>query len=1191
MAARIVLFLGLLLATSTAKAQISSWAGRPSTTPTASTSHVTLDVSNSTTLAGTQAFGNNGGANGIFVLKHGGPAQNSWQRNIGNTSLSMSGFGNVTGGLAGEDGGDVYLAGSLYLPFTDNGLTYAPGTFVSRLRSADGFTTWLWQPAAGESGSMGEIVVSSTNRLFVSGTVRTTLTFGSTLTAFPGDETTGFVGTFSASGLPEWATTLHAPGLRLQQLVTDGANRVSVFGEFSQQLTLGSTTLTAPDAGSGSFAPHPFVATYSATGVLLDAWLAPDEAQSLGVDAGGNIFLAGAFTNSLVLDGTTLTAPGPAHFVAKFSPAHALLWTRLVQRAAAAAEPGLSLQPKIAVDPAGNCYTGAGFSGTVDIGPTTLTGGTNQGETFPRGEYYTLSYAPDGTLRWARQSYADNRGFNVRAFAANMSGVAIGGSFGGSGSSFDPVRIYFGSASTSGPKRFINAFGAYMGDTPLITALSPGLGTTGTAVTISGSNLGSTTELRFGSLAQPSFTASPEGTSLATTAPDGVLPGYVTASTPEGKAVSPGPFLAGPTTWTGATSSDWFEPANWTGGVPTASRDALIPAGVVHNPVIGAGAAAVDDLTLQGGTLNITGGTLSVQGAFVNNGGSLVQTGSGGLAFTGTTAQVLGGNGGTVQLASLTVGPAGAELQGPVQVQQVLTLTGNLISNGNLILLGDANGTAMVIATGTGIVIGAVTVQYYAGTSGSRPAGGSPAGSFPATAARQTAAGTEEYTQLASPITAATISSLATPEYTPVVNPAFNSLKSPKATVSPMPSVFKYTETVATNGFWRGWQSPAALSEALTPGSGYNLRLGGSTTFALTGTLNTGSISSPPLLRTRPAGGWQLLGNPYPSLLDWRVVAATLPASVGRALYVYEREAGTFRYYVNGIGNPLVDVMQAFFVRVVGPVGGIATGFSFTDAARTAYLPRASAFVPPADQRPQVRLLLRTASGSTDETAVYFDSQATAAAEAKADAWKIPVEAAYPMPAGSARPELSSWAGTELLAINGLPALTAAPVAVPLNLTLSQNMSCTITATLRNVPASTAVLLHDQKGNRTYDLRLSAGYQFVGNIGNLDQKRLTLQLMPGAQRAASASVSEAVSVYPQPAREAMLVQLPSTFANGGAVRLQLLNTFGHVLVEQLIPADRLASPVQVSLQGKPAGVYTLRLLSGSRVVSQRVLHE
>ncbi|QHJ08642.1 T9SS type A sorting domain-containing protein [Hymenobacter busanensis] len=74
----------------------------------------------------------------------------------------------------------------------------------------------------------------------------------------------------------------------------------------------------------------------------------------------------------------------------------------------------------------------------------------------------------------------------------------------------------------------------------------------------------------------------------------------------------------GPTQWTGAVSSDWFDARNWTACVPDAATDAIIPnSGGSLRPVpqISGGTATVRALAFDGDAgLVMTGGTLRVHG-------------------------------------------------------------------------------------------------------------------------------------------------------------------------------------------------------------------------------------------------------------------------------------------------------------------------------------------------------------------------------------------------------------------------------------------------------------------------------------------------------------------------------------------------------------------------------------------------
>ena len=70
---------------------------------------------------------------------------------------------------------------------------------------------------------------------------------------------------------------------------------------------------------------------------------------------------------------------------------------------------------------------------------------------------------------------------------------------------------------------------------------------------------------------------------------------------------------------------------------------------------------------------------------------------------------------------------------------------------------------------------------------------------------------------------------------------------------------------------------------------GYDLNIGASAVVDLMGTLNNGPVSSTNLTRgTLPQSGWQLLGNPYPSPLDFSQTAGIASTNMDDAVYVYQ---------------------------------------------------------------------------------------------------------------------------------------------------------------------------------------------------------------------------------------------------------------------------------------------------------------
>ena len=168
--------------------------------------------------------------------------------------------------------------------------------------------------------------------------------------------------------------------------------------------------------------------------------------------------------------------------------------------------------------------------------------------------------------------------------------------------------------------------------------------------------------------------------------------------------------------WVGTSGTDYSTAANWANNaVPTASDNVIINSGTPNAPAL-SGTGYANSLTISGSaTLTITG-TLNIAGD-VSNGGTIAAS-AGTIVFNGTGAQSVAG-GFTVN--NLTIdNSAGVSLGSSsysydtVFVKGIYTPTsGTLTTNGSLVLVSDASGTASV-AAGTGTYIsGDVTVERF----------------------------------------------------------------------------------------------------------------------------------------------------------------------------------------------------------------------------------------------------------------------------------------------------------------------------------------------------------------------------------------------------------------------------------------------------------------------------------------------
>jgi hypothetical protein len=632
-----------------------------------------------------------------------------------------------------------------------------------------------------------------------------------------------------------------------------------------------------------------------------------------------------------------------------------------------------------------------------------------------------------------------------------------------------------------------------------------------------------------------------------------------------------------PATWTGATSTAWATAGNWgRGAVPAAGESVIIPAGMVRYPVVATGTTSINNLAVRNGaSLAMSGGQLTLTGNLTND-GALTATG-GLLAFAGPAGQTLGGTQPST-LADLSVGAAGLGLGSPATVAGVLTLSGNLATNNQLFTLrSTAAGTALVVNNG-GTVTGNATVQRYLDPSLNPGLG---------------------YRHYSAPVSNTTLADLATSGYAPEISQAsaYNTSATP-GTTTPFPTLFSYDQsrlaTAANNyaAFDKGFVVPTALSAPMRVGQGYVAQIGAAQVVDFVGTLTTGSQTLS--LSRNAAGtpnaadaGWQLVGNPYPSPLDFgRLAPGTDYTGLDASMYVFQSSgpyAGSYRAFVNGLpaGGGVVASGQGFFVRVGS--GQMAGTLTFRDAHRLT-TPAGAAMYRPTDLRPLVRLELRGSTGPADAFYAYAQAAATDGLDPQYDARKLP------NPTGL---NLSSRASTtENLAIDARAAFTAA-TALPLSVGVPAAGTYTLAARqLDNLPAGLAAYLHDAQTGQTVALSPNTSYSFSVTAAQAQAPlagRFILQFSPATALAtASAQLAGAVSVYPNPAHEQFTISLPEV-AGASVVQAELRNTLGQLVHRQSAPLPAAGTTLRVPTAQLAPGVYVLHLAAGAAVFSQKVV--
>jgi hypothetical protein len=290
---------------------------------------ITLDDSNNIYVtglfSGTSSFGSSSvssaGGYDVYIAKLNTSGTWQWVKRAGGSGADY-GYG-----VAADVEGNVYLSGF----FND---TAGFGTTnLSSYGSSDIFTaklnsngSWLWAKQAGGPGDDASIRIATdhTGDVYVTGYFSSTASFeGISLTS--SGNTDVFVAKLDAAGNYVWASQAGGTaGDDASQVVLDNDNYIYVSGIFQGSANFGDETLTSD--GDDDV----YVAKLDCNGNWINAFRAggsgTDDCNGLGVDAAGNVYITGFFSNTASFGPTALTSAGGYDiFVAKRSaPKYAL---------------------------------------------------------------------------------------------------------------------------------------------------------------------------------------------------------------------------------------------------------------------------------------------------------------------------------------------------------------------------------------------------------------------------------------------------------------------------------------------------------------------------------------------------------------------------------------------------------------------------------------------------------------------------------------------------------------------------------------------------------------------------------------------------------------------------------------------------------------------------------------------------
>ncbi|HXP48510.1 MAG TPA: T9SS type A sorting domain-containing protein, partial [Bacteroidia bacterium] len=373
-----------------------------------------------------------------------------------------------------------------------------------------------------------------------------------------------------------------------------------------------------------------------------------------------------------------------------------------------------------------------------------------------------------------------------------------------------------------------------------------------------------------------------------------------------------------------------------------------------------------------------------------------------------------------------------------------------------------------------------------------------------------------------------------------------------------------------------GYTAPTNASNPIIPTVGYLCYIGPvpltvdltgppvkfGQTFSVTYTPSAGAYND----------GWVLLGNPYPSAIDW-TSAAWSKHNVNNAVYVWNDALQQYSSWVSGVsvngGSNIIASSQSFWVQT----NGASPTLSCTENVKVSANPKF--LMPDSIAAFSILKLIMTGNNYKDETFMRFGNGATNKFDASLDAYKI-------FSSNTSVPGIASEDSTlRDMSINSMPPITSA-LYVPIKALVGTSGNYTIKLDSSSViPQGSCLELLDKVTGIKTNIDNFSSYSF--SISDTTKAaRFILHIAPCGTITGGSQLTDQIQLnaFPNPTTGLVTVNYRVNNSNSDNVIMQVIDLgTGQVVMEKSVPDN--SNQMQIDLTGFASGVYALNMLSNS----------